>query len=165
MRAGNPAQQVEDGQADRREHPVQHAEEQHRGSGGQRKDQLTAPEPADPAKLADVDQAQGGIHDDRPERSGQEGREDTASDQQRDQDRTQGDQRVELALAAECVADGGPAGAAADRKPMQCSGGQVRCPEGKQLLVGVDAIAVPGGERAGREDIVGVRDDRDSDRG
>ena len=34
VRAGNPAQQVEDGQANRREHPVQHAEEQHRGSGG-----------------------------------------------------------------------------------------------------------------------------------
>ena len=48
--------------------------------------------------------------------------------------------------------------------PRSSTGGEVRRAEREQLLVGVDAIAVAGGEGAGGEHVVGVADDRDADR-
>ena len=56
MRPGEPAQQVEDRQADRDEHAVEHAEQQHAGRRRQREHELAAPEAADPAELGQVDQ-------------------------------------------------------------------------------------------------------------
>src|SRR5690606_27525267 len=51
--------------------------------------------------------------------------------------------------------DGGAAGAGGDREPLQGTGGQVGHPQGEQLLVRVDAVPVPGGDRPGGQDVVG----------
>ena len=78
--------------------------------------------------------------------------------------RGQRDQRVELAAAAEGVADDGAAAAAAHREAVEQPGGQVARTQGEQFRVGVDPVAVPGGERTGGQDVVGVADEHRPDR-
>jgi hypothetical protein len=76
-----------------------------------------------------------------------------------DDDRDEG---VELAAAAERLADHRPAAAAADRERLGEPGRHVRRAEREQFLVGVDAVAVADGEGPCGQDVVGVRDDRDA---
>jgi hypothetical protein len=44
VRAGHPAQQIEDGQRNGHQHAVEHAEQQNRSRGGQREEKLATPE-------------------------------------------------------------------------------------------------------------------------
>ncbi len=51
VRSSQPPQEVQNGQSDRGQHAVEHAEPEHPGCGQQRQDQLAEPEPADPPEL------------------------------------------------------------------------------------------------------------------
>jgi hypothetical protein len=54
--SSDAAQQVKNRERHRHCYPVRHIEDQHRGRGGQRQEQLAAPEPGDPAEFRVVDQ-------------------------------------------------------------------------------------------------------------
>lgn len=84
-------------------------------------------------------------------------RQDRAEDQQggdHQRGRHQGD---DLAAAAQRGRHGGAAGAGGDREPLEGTGGQSGHPQVEQLLVRVDAVPVPGGDRPGRQHVVGGR--------
>ena len=75
------------------------------------------------------------------------------------------DEGVQLAAAADGVADHRPAAAAADREALGHAGRQVDRAESEELLVGVDPVAVAAGERPRGQDVVDVADDHDAQRG
>ena len=59
---GDAAQQVQNRQCYGHRYAVQHIEDQHCGRGGQRQEQLAAPEPGDPAEFREIDQPECGEH-------------------------------------------------------------------------------------------------------
>ena len=77
VRAGQPAQQIDDRQTDGDQHPVQHVEGEY-GDRGHGEQQLAAAEREQPPEVLHVDQAERGKDDDRAERGrrepGQDGR-------------------------------------------------------------------------------------------
>jgi hypothetical protein len=58
--SGDATQQVQNRQCNSHRYAVQNIEDQHRGRGGQRQEQLAAAEPGDPAKFREIDQAECG---------------------------------------------------------------------------------------------------------
>ena len=163
MRAGDPAEQVEHGQGDRRSDPEQHVEHQHRHGGGQCQEELAGAEASDADQLVHVDEPRGGVHDD--------GRK--AGDRERRQHRPQGEQRqhrardshqpAELGALADGASDRRTAAAAADGDALRIPAPTLAAAEGEQLALGVDLLALMAGEGAAGEDVVGVADERDAD--
>ena len=105
----------------------------------------------DPAQLRDVDEPDGGVDDDGAERRASgtprgPGRANSRAATTRHED----DERVQLGAAADRVADGGAAAAAADREALQEPGADVGGAEREELLVRVDRLAVPRPRRRGR---------------
>ncbi len=97
----DPAQQVENREADRGEDPVQHAKDQHRSGGGYGEHEFAAAKAGEPAELRDVDEPYGRVDDECTQgRIGERGQH-VSTDQQRDDDNTERDQRVQLASAAQ----------------------------------------------------------------
>ena len=164
MRAGDPAQQVEHGEPDRR-------------PGRRRGCRGPAPRRGAPARAAsslrrkapnrrnsrEVDQPQGGVDDDGAQRGRRERREHRAQEQQRQHHRARRRRRGSAAGSGCPTASpiDGAAAAAADREALHQARRQVGVPEGQQLLVGVDPRGRCGArERAAGEDVVGVADER-----
>ena len=102
-------------------------------------------------------------HDDGGECRPRDVREERAEGQQGHDDRDRPDDGHELRLAAQGCRHRGAAGTRGDREALRDPGGQVREAQSQQLLVGIDAVAVAGGDRASGEDVVGVADERDAD--
>jgi len=138
VRPGDPAQQVGDRQTDRDQDAVEHAEHDHGDRRRQGEHQLAAAEPGEPAELAEVDQPQAGVDDEGAQRGRGERLEDRAEEQHGGDDGGQRHQGVQLAAAAQRVADDRAAGAAADREALQPAGGDVDGTEREELGVGVD---------------------------
>ena len=161
VRAGDAAQQIQDRQSDRREHPVEHSEDEYGHGGEQSQHQFAATKPRQPPKAGDVDQAQRGVDHQRPERSGGKTGQQAVCEEHHDQQQTQRNQRVELGAGADDFTQRRPAGTGADRKTLAHSGSQVAHAEGAQLGVGIDVVALARGEDPGIEHAVGECDQRD----
>jgi hypothetical protein len=121
---------------------------------------VAATEPCEAHELGDVDQPHGGVHHDGGQCGQRERRQQRAGEEQGQARAGDRDQARQLGATADGVGDGGAAAAAADREAVQHGRAEVRRAECEQLPLGVDLLAVPGGERAAREDVVGVPHER-----
>ena len=164
VRARDPAQQVEHRQGDGGHDAEEDAEDQHRDRGGEGQHELTGAEATEADQLAYVDQARRGVHDDRREAGHRERRQQRPEREHRQHRADDGDEPAELGALPDGVADRRPAAAAADGDAADQSGAEVRTAEREQLTLRVDRLALAGGERATREDVVGVGHEGDPDR-
>ena len=161
---GHPAQQVEHGERDGDHDPQQDAEHQHAGGGGEgehsslrRNRAKRTSSGTSTSRVAAYTTTAARAARGNAARSGRR----VSSGEQRAGDR---DQAGELGPAADRVADGGAAAAAADRESLQQAGAEVGGAEGEQLALRVDGLAVPRREGAAGEDVVGVADEGDAER-
>ena len=163
MRPGDPAQQIQDRQADGHGDAVEHAEDQHRHGRGQGEQELAPPEPGQAAELRDLDQPGRRVDHHSAQGRGGEGGQQRAQEQHRQQDRAHRHQRVQLGPASDRVRQHRATPAAADREALEQAGRHIGRAKSEELLVGVDRLPAFGGERPSGHHVVGIGHDGDSE--
>ena len=163
MRAGQLAERYDDRQAHRDEDAGEHVEDHHAERRGDGQEQLGSAEPGQRGEPGEVDdgdrrgddhRSQGGLGDLGEHRTQQ---------QQGGGEERRPDDTDELGVAAERGWHGGAAGARGDREALGESGGDVDRAERGELLVGIDAVVQPAGDRPTGQDVVGVADQGDAE--
>ena len=155
MGSRHATEHVDEGEPDRHQDPLQHPEHQHRRRGRERDPQLGAAVAGDAHELADLDQPQRGVDDDRGERGVREPRQHRLEREDEDQGGPEGGQPGPPGAPAHRVDDRRPAARAADGEPADGAGRDVGRPEGEQLAACVDPVGVAGAEGAGGQQVVG----------
>ena len=159
-----PAEDVEDGQADRDRDPGQHAEQGDAEERRDRQQELGLALPPQPHRAGDVGQGQR-----RGDHHGGQGGLGQVPEQARDQhdhedDQGRPDDPGELGLRAGPFRHRRPRPAGADREPLEQAGGQVRRADADHLAVAADLLPGAGGERRRGGDRVGQGDQGDAQR-
>ena len=138
MRAGHPAQQIDDRQSDGHQHAVQHAEASTATVVSAASSSSLRRNRAIRRNLRDVDQPDRREDHQCAERGLREARQQRAGHDERQQDQDQDDQGIQLGPAADGSAQRGPACAATDREAVEQRRCDVPRAECGPFLVGVD---------------------------
>ena len=140
----------------------QHAQGQHTHEGGQRGHGVDGAHAGKAPQGLHVDQAPDGAHHDGAEDGFGQVVSDPGDREHRGDHDGGADQAGELGAGAGGVVQRRPRQAAAHHDAAEGSRADVRQAQGDQLLVGVDLVAVPHGERAGAGQGLGVDHDGDA---
>ena len=117
------------------------------------------------AKRRDVDQPERGDDDDGAQRGGGQRRQQRREKEQEDDGQRGGDQPDPLRFAAHLIVDGRARGAERRRKSHQETRADIGHAERHEFLVGVDLLAVFRRKDARGQDLIGVDQDREGQRG
>ena len=121
-------------------------------------------EPVDAHHDVELDQRKAAVDEQRRQRHHGQPRNQRREEQQEQDQRDGGDEAGHLGLAARRIVDGGAGLAAGDREALEQPGEHVSDAERGEFLVGVDFVAVLGGERARQQDALGVGQQGNADR-